>query len=164
MLKMLHNMKSPLKKSVQLKPILVNSFKPLPNTISFLGLGISATKTGNNFDIKVLTGMKSFNVKGTQNGNRFTGTVYSKDNKEVMTTSGTLTISNDGFKLDTKLVDSASKKEAATLTADIGANVGKGLTADIGLTTPDKSKSFKINCKFSFYLFESLSILSNSSR
>jgi hypothetical protein len=27
-------------------------------------LGISATKAGNNFNIKVLTGMKSFSVKG----------------------------------------------------------------------------------------------------
>jgi hypothetical protein len=113
-------------------------------------LGISASKTGNNFDIKVLTGMKSFNVKGTQTGNRFTGTIFSSDNKEVMTTSGTLTVNSDGFKLDTKLVDSASKKEVATLTTDIGPNRGQGLTADIGLTTPDKSKSFKINCKFCF--------------
>ena len=115
-----------------------------------LGLGISATKTGNNFDIKVLTGMKSFNVKGTQNGNRFTGSVYSSDNKEVMTTSGTLNVNADGFKLDAKLVDSASKREMATLTTDITPNRGQGLTADIGLTTPDKSKSFKIDCKFFF--------------
>jgi hypothetical protein len=111
-------------------------------------LGVSASKNGNNFDIKVLTGMKSFNVKGTQNGNRFTGTVFSSDNKEVMTTSGTLIVNNDGFKLDTKLVDSATKKEVVTLTTDISPNRGQGLTADIGLSTPDKSKSFKINCKF----------------
>ncbi len=92
--------------------------------------------------------MKSFNVKGTQNGNRFTGTVFSSDNKEVMTTSGTLIVNNDGFKLDTKLVDSGTKKEVVTLTTDISPNRGQGLTADIGLSTPDKSKSFKINCKF----------------
>jgi len=97
--------------------------------------------------------MKSFNVKGTQTGNRFTGAVYSSDNKEVMTTSGTLTVNNDGFKLDTKLVDSSSKKEVLTLTTDILPNRGQGLTADIALSTPDKSKSFKINCKFSFKAF-----------
>lgn len=31
----------------------------------FLGLGVSATVTGNNYNIKCLTGMKSFTVKGT---------------------------------------------------------------------------------------------------
>lgn len=121
-------------------------------------MGISATKTGNNFDIKVLTGMKSFNVKGTQAGNRFTGSVYSNENKEVMTTSGTLSISNDGFKLDTKLVDSTSKKEVLTLTTDILPNRGQGLTADIGLTTPDKAKSFKIHCKFDPFLLNKIFI------
>jgi hypothetical protein len=119
-----------------------------------IGLGISATKTGNNFDIKVLTGMKSFNVKGAQTGNRFSGTVYSNDNKEVMTTSGTLIINNDGFKLDSKLVDSSSKKEVLSLTTDILPNRGQGLTADIGLTTPDKAKSFKIHCKSTCFLFK----------
>ncbi len=111
-------------------------------------MGISATKTGNNFDIKVLTGMKSFNVKGTQTGNKFDGKIYSNDNKEVMTTSGTLIINNDGFKLDSKLVDSASKKEVLALKTDILPNRGQGLVADIGLTTPDKSRSFKIHCKY----------------
>jgi len=113
-------------------------------------LGISATKTGNNFNIKVLTGMKSFNVKGTQTGNKFTGTIYSNDNKEVMTTTGTLIINNDGFKLDSKLVDSLTKKEVVALSTDILPNRGQGLTADIGLITPDKAKSFKIHCKFYF--------------
>ena len=94
--------------------------------------------------------MKSFNVKGTQNGNRFTGTVFSSDNREVMTTSGTLTVNSEGFKLDTKLVDSTSKREVATLTTDISPNRGQGLTAEIGLATPDKAKSFKINCKLFF--------------
>ncbi len=115
-------------------------------------MGISATKTGNNFNIKVLTGMKSFNVKGTQTGNKFTGTIYSNDNKEVMTTTGTLIINNDGFKLDSKLVDSLTKKEVVALSTDILPNRGQGLTADIGLTTPDKAKSFKIHCKFYFKL------------
>ncbi len=110
-------------------------------------MGISATNTGDNFDIKVLTGMKSFNVKGTQNGNLFSGTVYSNDNKEVMTASGTLITNTNGFKLNTKLVDSTSRKEVATLTTEISPNRGQGLTVGIGLTTPDKSKSFKINCK-----------------
>ncbi|CAF4997369.1 unnamed protein product, partial [Rotaria socialis] len=32
-------------------------------TGTYPGLGLSATKDGSNFDIKVLTGMKSFNVK-----------------------------------------------------------------------------------------------------
>jgi hypothetical protein len=41
----------------------MNLFR-LINNFSLLGLGISATKTGNNFEIKVLTGMKSFKVKG----------------------------------------------------------------------------------------------------
>jgi hypothetical protein len=118
--------------------------------IIFLGLGVSATKTGNTFDIKVLTGMKSFNVKGTQTGNKFTGSVYSSDNKEVMTTSGTLSITNDGFKLDSKLVDISSKKEVLTLTADILPNRGQGLSCNIGLTTPNNAKSFKIHCKFLF--------------
>lgn len=91
--------------------------------------------------------MKSFNVKGTQNGNKFDGKVYSSENKEVMTTSGTLTINNDGFKLDSKLTDSASKKEVLVLKTDILPNRGKGLMVDIDLTTPDKSRSFKIHCK-----------------
>jgi hypothetical protein len=39
--------------------------------LSFVGLGLSATKTGNNFDIKVLTGMKSFHVKGMKNKHSF---------------------------------------------------------------------------------------------
>ncbi|CAF0741101.1 unnamed protein product [Adineta steineri] len=114
-------------------------------TTAYPGLGISATKTGTNFDIKVLTGMKSFYIKGTQTGNKFDGTVYSSDDKEVMTTSGTLVINNDGFKLDTKLVDIASKKEVLALKTDIVPNRGKGLTADIALTTPDKARSFKIH-------------------
>lgn len=91
--------------------------------------------------------MKSFNVKGTQNGNKFDGKVYSSENKEVMTTSGTLTINNDGFKLDSKLTDIASKKEVLVLKTDILPNRGKGLMVDIDLTTPDKSRSFKIHCK-----------------
>ncbi|CAF4621446.1 unnamed protein product, partial [Rotaria magnacalcarata] len=36
-----------------------------------------------------------------------------------MTTSGTLVINNDGFKLESKLFDIASKKEVVTLTTDI---------------------------------------------
>ncbi len=97
--------------------------------------------------------MKSFNVKGTQTGNKFEGKVYSNDNKEVMTTSGTLTINNDGFKLDSKLFDSASKKEVLALKTDILPNRGQGFVADIGLTTPDKSRSFKIHCKFFDFRF-----------
>jgi flagellar basal body rod protein FlgG len=114
----------------------------------FLGLGISATKTGNKFDIKVLNGMKFFTVKGTQTGNKFDGKIYSNDNKEVMTTSGTLTVNNDGFKLDSKLFDSTSRKEVLALKTDILPNRGQGLMADIDLATPDKSRSFKIHCKF----------------
>ena len=114
-------------------------------TGTYPGLGISATKTGNNFDIKVLTGMKSFNVKGTQTGNKFDGKIYSNENKEVMTTSGTLTITNDAFQLDSKLVDSTSKKEVLQLKTNILANRGKGLVADIDLTTPDNSRSFRIH-------------------
>ncbi|CAF1431772.1 unnamed protein product, partial [Adineta ricciae] len=114
-------------------------------TTAYPGLGISATKTGNNFNIRVLTGMKSFAVKGTQNGNKFDGTVVSSDGKEVMTTSGTLTINNDGFKLDSKLVDISSKKEVLSLKTDIIPNRGQGLTADISLTTPDKARSFKVH-------------------
>jgi hypothetical protein len=54
---------------VQLQHILVNQRTKnfiyiLIKQRSFLGLGISATKAGNNFNIKVLTGMKSFSVKG----------------------------------------------------------------------------------------------------
>ncbi|CAF1233028.1 unnamed protein product [Adineta steineri] len=120
-------------------------------TGTYPGLGISATKTGNDFDIKVLTGMKSFNVKGTHAGNRFTGKVYSSDNKEVMTTSGTLVINNDGFKLDSNLVDLASRKEILKLTTDILPNRGQGLSADISLTTPDQAKSFKINFRGDLY-------------
>jgi hypothetical protein len=66
-----------------------------------------------------------------------------------MTTSGTLTINNEGFKLDSKLVDIASKKEILALKTDMLPNRGQGLTADIGLTTPDKTRSFKVHCKFS---------------
>ncbi|CAF4960338.1 unnamed protein product, partial [Rotaria socialis] len=47
------------------------------------------------------------------------GTVYSSDNNEVMTTSGTLAITNDGFKLKSKLFDIVNKKEVLTLTTDI---------------------------------------------
>lgn len=117
------------------------------DVISRIGLGISATKTGNNFDVKVLTGMKSFNVKGTQTGDRFDGKIYSSDNREVMTTAGTLSINSDGFKLDTKLTDIASKKEVLTLKTDILPNRGKGLVANIDAATPDKSRSFKVQCK-----------------
>jgi hypothetical protein len=76
-----------------------------------------------------------------------------------MTTSGTLTINNSGFKLDSKLVDSATKKEVLTLTTDILPNRGQGLTADIALTTPDKAKSFKIHCKFQFFFAKEICIL-----
>ncbi|CAF1498906.1 unnamed protein product [Rotaria sp. Silwood1] len=120
-------------------------------TGTYPGLGVSATKTGNKFDIRVLTGMKSFTVKGTQTGNKFEGSVYSNDNKEVMTTSGTLTINNDGFKLDSKLVDISSKKEVLSLKTDVLPNRGQGLTTNIELTTPDKSKSFKIHFRGDLY-------------
>ncbi|CAF4324653.1 unnamed protein product, partial [Rotaria magnacalcarata] len=118
---------------------------------SYPGLGVSATNDGNKFDIKVLTGIKSFNVKGTQTGETFSGTVYSSDNNEVMTTSGTLVINNDGFKLESKLFDIASKKEVVTLTTDILPNRGQGLTANFGLTTPDKAKSFKVQFRGDLY-------------
>lgn len=84
---------------------------------------------------------------GIQTGNKFEGKVFSGDNKEVMTTSGTLTVNNDGFKLDSTLVDIASKKEVLTLKTDIVPNRGRGLTADIALATPDKTRSFKIHCE-----------------
>ena len=67
-----------------------------------------------------------------------------------MTTSGTLSIGDDGFKLNGKLVDSASKKEVLTLTTDILPNRGQGLVADIGLATPNKAKTFNIHCKLFF--------------
>ncbi|CAF1402787.1 unnamed protein product, partial [Rotaria sordida] len=120
-------------------------------TGTYPGLGVSATKTGNQFDIKVLTGMKSFTVKGTQTGNKFEGTVYSNDNKQVMTTSGTLTINNDGFKLDSKLFDISSKKEVLTLRTDVLPNRGNGLTTNIDLVTTDKSKSVKIHFRGDLY-------------
>lgn len=65
-----------------------------------------------------------------------------------MSTSGTLTVNNDGFKLDSTLVDSSSKKEVVTLTSSILPNRGQGLQASFALITPDKSKSFKAHCKF----------------
>lgn len=114
-------------------------------TGTYPGLGISASKTGNNFDIKVLTGMKSFNVKGTKNGDKFTGKVYSSDGKEVMTTSGDFIVNSNGFKLESKLVDISSKQEVLTLTTDIRPNRGDGLVADIALNTPNKQKSFKVH-------------------
>ena len=120
-------------------------------TGTYPGLGVSATKTGNKFDIKVLTGMKYFTVKGTQNGNRFDGTVYSNENKEVMTTSGTLMINNDGFKLDSKLFDISTKKEVVSLKTDILPNRGQGLSTNIDLTTPDRSKSFKLHFRGDLY-------------
>ena len=175
MLKMLRSMKWPYRRSASPAPILVD-IPPIAVLLflfhrSRLGLGVAVTKTGNQFDVKVLTGMKSFNVKGThrqqqqpplptytrafpipgtQTGNKFDGKVFSSDNKEVMTTSGTLVVNNEGFKLDSTLTDSASKKEVLTLTTDILPNRGQGLTADIALTTPDKKKSFKIHCKHPF--------------
>ena len=123
---------------------------------------------GNKFDIKVLTGMKSFNVKGertmafffivllllhfdvigTQTGNQFQGTIYSNEDKEVMTTTGTFIVDNNGFKLDSQLVDISSRKVVLILKTDIKPNRGQGLTTDIDLTTPDKTRSFKIHCKF----------------
>ncbi|CAF4982614.1 unnamed protein product, partial [Rotaria socialis] len=117
-------------------------------TGTYPGLGLSATKDGSNFDIKVLTGMKSFNVKGTQSGSKFDGKIYTSDSKEVMTTSGTLVANSDGFKLDSKVYDISSKKEVLALKTEIKPNQGQGLTLDIDLTTPDKAKSFKIHCKF----------------
>ncbi|CAM4792685.1 unnamed protein product [Rotaria magnacalcarata] len=68
-----------------------------------------------------------------------------------MTTSGTLVINNDGFKLESKLFDIASKKEVVTLTTDILPNCGQGLTANFGLTTPDKAKSFKVQFRGDLY-------------
>ncbi|CAF4585559.1 unnamed protein product, partial [Rotaria socialis] len=118
---------------------------------SYPGLGLSATKDGNKFDIKVLTGMKLFNVKGTQTGETFSGTVYSSDNNELMTISGTLAINNDGFKFESKLFDIASKKEVVTLTTDILPNRGQGLTANFSLTTPDKAKLFKVQFRGDLY-------------
>ncbi|CAF1034217.1 unnamed protein product [Rotaria magnacalcarata] len=114
-------------------------------TGTYPGLGLSATKDGSKFDIKVLTGMKSFNVKGTQSGNKFDGKIYTSDSKEVMTTSGTLVANSDGFKLDSKVYDISSKKEVLALKTEIKPNQGQGLTLDIDLTTPDKAKSFKIH-------------------
>ncbi|CAF5205318.1 unnamed protein product, partial [Rotaria magnacalcarata] len=90
-------------------------------------------------------------IIGTQTGETFSGTVYSSDNNEVMTTSGTLVINNDGFKLESKLFDIASKKEVVTLTTDILPNRGQGLTANFGLTTPDKAKSFKVQFRGDLY-------------
>lgn len=95
-------------------------------------------------------------ILGTLSGSKFDGTIYSSDNKEVMTTSGTLVATNDAFKLDSKVFDISSKKEVLALKTDISPNRGQGLKLDIDLTTPDKAKSFKIHCKclhFSFSLF-----------
>ncbi|CAF3324617.1 unnamed protein product [Rotaria socialis] len=75
----------------------------------------------------------------TQTSETFSGTVYSSDNNEVMTTSGALAINNDGFKLESKPFDIASKKEVVTLTTDILPNRGQGLTANFGLTISDKA-------------------------
>lgn len=85
---------------------------------------------------------------GTQNGNQFSGKVLSNDGKEVMTTSGTLSIDNNGFKLDSKLTDISTRRDVVNLVAEVLPNKGDGLTTNIALTTPDKSKSFKIHCKF----------------
>ena len=68
-----------------------------------------------------------------------------------MTTAGTLTVDNTGFKLNSKLFDSATKKEVVTLTTDVLPNQGKGLIADIALTTADKSKSFKAHREFALF-------------
>ena len=70
-----------------------------------------------------------------------------------MTTSGTLNVGSDGFKLDTTLFDVTTKRGIVTLTADVLPNRGKGLTADIGLSSSDRTKSFKINCKILFFIF-----------
>ncbi|CAF4597471.1 unnamed protein product, partial [Rotaria socialis] len=78
-------------------------------------------------------------IIGTQTSETFSGTVYSSDNNEVMTTSGALAINNDGFKLESKPFDIASKKEVVTLTTDILPNRGQGLTANFGLTISDKA-------------------------
>lgn len=70
-----------------------------------------------------------------------------------MTTSGTLTINNDGFKLDSKVFDVSSKKEVLSLKTDVLPNRGQGLVTNIDLTTPDKARSFKVHCKYYFSLF-----------
>jgi hypothetical protein len=67
-----------------------------------------------------------------------------------MTTSGSLNVGSDGFKLDTTLFDITTKRGVVTLTADILPNRGQGLIADIGLSSSDRSKSFKIHCKICF--------------
>ncbi|CAF0940658.1 unnamed protein product [Rotaria sordida] len=118
---------------------------------TYPGLGMSVTTNGNNFNVKVLTGMKFFNVKGTQTGNKFSGTVYSSDNKEVMTTSGTWTADSNGLKMEGKLVDMSTNKEVVTLTTDMSPNRGQGLTANIVLTTADKAKSFKVHFRGDLY-------------
>ncbi|CAF4767632.1 unnamed protein product, partial [Rotaria magnacalcarata] len=42
-------------------------------------------------------------------------------------------------------------KEVVTLTTDILPNRGQGLTANFGLTTPDKAKSFKVQFRGDLY-------------
>lgn len=79
-----------------------------------------------------------------------------------MTTSGDLTVNNDGFKLNSKLMDSASKKEVLTLTTDILPNRGDGLIADIALNTPGKAKSFKIHCKSFLFKDQTIELLCRS--
>ena len=137
-------------------------------------MGVSVTKTGNDFDIKVLTGMKTFNVKGmlvigdienpsetmfdslsgSQSGNNFNGKIFSSEGKEVMTTSGTLSINSAGFNLNTKVFDSTTKKEVVTFTTDILPNTGNGLTLNVAAATGDKAKSFKIHCMYNSILGE----------
>ncbi|CAF0993491.1 unnamed protein product, partial [Didymodactylos carnosus] len=118
---------------------------------TYPGLGVKATKTGNNFDIEVLTGMKSFNVKGTQNANQFDGKVYDDKNKEVMGASGTLTTGNDQLKLDVKLTDNQSKKEILTLTTDLSSSNTREIKVDVKLGTPDQKKTFNIHFDGDFY-------------
>lgn len=64
-----------------------------------------------------------------------------------MTTSGDLVVNNDGFKLQSTLVDSNTKKQVVTLTTDMNPNRGDGLVANIALKTPDQQKSFEVHRK-----------------
>ncbi|CAF0906246.1 unnamed protein product [Didymodactylos carnosus] len=118
---------------------------------TYPGLGISAKKTDNNFDIEVLTGMKLFHIKGTQNENKFNGKVYDDKNKEVMDASGTLTTDNDELKMEVKLIDNQSKKEILILIMDLNISKKQQIKADIRLSTVDQKKTFSITFDGDFY-------------
>ncbi|CAF3297986.1 unnamed protein product [Rotaria sp. Silwood2] len=66
---------------LELNPLCSVQLRSQPSYPITVSLGNSVTKTGNNFDIKVLTKMKLFHVKGIQTNNKFNV----QNNKEVLT-------------------------------------------------------------------------------